>query len=579
MKLLVRKSVYDRIMMSLEGEELGRLRERLLSILSGYGDVPRVSELVGEMKKSLLDPAYESVILKARAGLVARRVTATNRKTGKTYQTTVWVKPDRQNGLKRYTEQDSAGAKAAIRILRGKIAACGTPEELLELVRRNKGRFSDERGRPLPVVEELHKLVEERKGAIKSSEAQKTKRKGALKVLNGQEIHDFIEKHKTSKENERVSLGTISPEARKRIKDITGLDVERVILDSDSVRHAYNPKHNLDPNDLDDMKEIIETTMDITLSPDKNSLGNPVIIFKKEEPNGVILCEEYRAGKKELELQTAYRVKKNRQPHGADSQLPANVQNATAPTANVPQSPDSVKRILQSKEALAVHNDLLRNPQNAAKYSREEIMQDIAIGAWNSRGGAYRTDRERAEMVCKVLAHYEQKTLDSILAERYGVRGGEVYKEDLKAVSDDIKAIGDGNGADSLPKLQSFIDTLRSGNYDSFEPEEDVEPFSLATMEDADGTSYRQRVNITAEKEGRLTRLVSVLPEALQEGISGIVGNLKRHNGEVVSYSFKDGKYSFEKGSPIKGVKKSALYLYKGRLWLGPTGLAGGRRL
>lgn len=163
MKLLVRKFVYDRIMMSLEGEELGRLRERLLSILSGYGDVPRVSELVGEMKKSLLDPAYESVILKARAGLVARRVTATNRKTGKTYQTTVWVKPDRQNGLKRYTKQDSAGAKAAIRILRGKIAACGTPEELLELVRRNKGRFSDERGRPLPVVKELRELVEERK--------------------------------------------------------------------------------------------------------------------------------------------------------------------------------------------------------------------------------------------------------------------------------------------------------------------------------------------------------------------------------------------------------------------------------
>ena len=173
-----------------------------------------------------------------------------------------------------------------------------------------------------------------------TSEKSNEKKRGALRVLTKQETHDFIEKHKTSKINERVSLGNVSDETKKRIQDATGIEVERVILDSDSVRHAYDkPAHNLEPNDLDDMKDVIDTTTDISLSSDKNPQGNPIIIFKKQEANGVILCEEYRAGKKELELQTAYRIKKNRQPHGAgNNQLPANVLDATAPNPNIQQT-------------------------------------------------------------------------------------------------------------------------------------------------------------------------------------------------------------------------------------------------
>lgn len=120
--------------------------------------------------------------------------------------------------------------------------------------------------------------------------------------------------------------------------------VARVILDSDSIRHAYSKsEHNLLPDDLDDMKEVIETTTDIELSPKRNATGNPVIIFKKQEQNGVILCEEYRAGKKELELQTAYR--KFRQPHGVLNELPANVRNATALENTITDTAPEVKSI------------------------------------------------------------------------------------------------------------------------------------------------------------------------------------------------------------------------------------------
>jgi len=57
------------------------------------------------------------------------------------------------------------------------------------------------------------------------------------------------------------------------------------------------------------MKEIVDTTTDIKLSPTKDKNGQPVIIFRQQEPNGVFLLMEFRAGRLNLELQTAYRKK------------------------------------------------------------------------------------------------------------------------------------------------------------------------------------------------------------------------------------------------------------------------------
>lgn len=167
----------------------------------------------------------------------------------------------------------------------------------------------------------------------KDETGKSTTKKKPLKVVSKSELHDFIAKHRNSKDDERVSLGEVDNKAKARIKAATGIDVERVILDSDSVRHAFDPKHNLDPDDLDDMKSIIETTTDISLSPEKTRKGCPVIIFKSQEPNGVILCEEYRAKNKELELQTAYRKKKQRL--NADSRPLAYAQDEAAYNQNI----------------------------------------------------------------------------------------------------------------------------------------------------------------------------------------------------------------------------------------------------
>ena len=65
-----------------------------------------------------------------RSHLVAKRVQAKNEKTGKVYMKTVYVNPDKVNGLKKYHEQDSQGAKVAIGKLKGKINTCKSSQEL-----------------------------------------------------------------------------------------------------------------------------------------------------------------------------------------------------------------------------------------------------------------------------------------------------------------------------------------------------------------------------------------------------------------------------------------------------------------
>lgn len=285
-----------------------------------------------------------------------------------------------------YDSDQERGAQMTYKRLQHAIERCTSSEELMHLVLKNKGRFFDVSGAPLPIVDELRRYINERneeleaqagallrnakyhaenvkkderawvktKGEAEEAETQSTEdeenakvqeaelkpngtpKKGTLKVLSPKETHNFIQKHRTSKENERVSLGDIADDAKKRIKDATGLDVTRAILDSDSLHHAFNdPKHNLDDNDLDNMKEVIDTSRNIELSDKKNKQGNPVTIFKEEKPNGVILCEEYRAKNKELELQTAYKEK--RLPLSAENRPLAYVRNVTTPMSSIPQ--------------------------------------------------------------------------------------------------------------------------------------------------------------------------------------------------------------------------------------------------
>lgn len=111
-----------------------------------------------------------------RSHLVAKRVQAKNEKTGKVYMKTVYVNPDKVNGLKKYHEQDSQGAKVAIGKLKGEINTCKSSQELLDLVLKNKDRFSDERGFLLPIVKELSEWASGKNDELEHTPEGKTQK-------------------------------------------------------------------------------------------------------------------------------------------------------------------------------------------------------------------------------------------------------------------------------------------------------------------------------------------------------------------------------------------------------------------
>ncbi len=122
-------------------------------------------DLKQTVSKAIFDVFIDS-IEKSRSNLVKREVWATNKKTGKNYRTTVWVNPDKVNGLKRYSEQESTGAKIAITKLKRAIDKCKTEKDLMNLVLRNRDRFCDKNGRSFPIVKELHNYVKAKSNKI-----------------------------------------------------------------------------------------------------------------------------------------------------------------------------------------------------------------------------------------------------------------------------------------------------------------------------------------------------------------------------------------------------------------------------
>ncbi|MEW5815564.1 MAG: hypothetical protein AB1798_09255, partial [Spirochaetota bacterium] len=110
----------------------------------------------------------------------------------------------------------------------------------------------------------------------------------------------------------KLIIGDIDKTAQQRIYEKTGLEAKKIIIDNYSVIHVLNKKsHNITIRDLLLREYIINNTIDIQLSNEKHQ-GNPVIIFKMDIEGEIVFLEEYRNKNNELELATAYRIKKSR---------------------------------------------------------------------------------------------------------------------------------------------------------------------------------------------------------------------------------------------------------------------------
>ncbi len=172
MILLCKKKVYRQIRKSIESSKFDYFKRELKAVLKKQLDGENK-----EVEKSFSQRIDEILKGYDRAHLVPKQVRAVNEKTGKAYMKTVYINPNKQYGLKKYHEQNSKGAKIAIAKLIKAVDKCQNEEELYKLVLRNKGRFSDENGKPLPIVSELRKYIDGKNGnftpIVKTKETKK----------------------------------------------------------------------------------------------------------------------------------------------------------------------------------------------------------------------------------------------------------------------------------------------------------------------------------------------------------------------------------------------------------------------
>ena len=140
-------------------------------------------------------------------------------------------------------------------------------------------------------------------------------KKGTLKTATKAEVKQFLSDSMVTNENVRISLGTVSDDAKSRIKAILGKDANRILLDSGEIRHAMAKKeHHIVLSDLENVATIVNTTKAVSLEPKKHQ-NNDVLRFKEEKENGLNVIMEFRSRKGDLSLVTAYRVKKEGQTH------------------------------------------------------------------------------------------------------------------------------------------------------------------------------------------------------------------------------------------------------------------------
>lgn len=139
-----------------------------------------------ETKKSFGDYLQDVYKAMGRGHLVPKRVSVTNPKTGKTFQTTVYINPNKKNGKKIY-HADSKGARISLGKLKKQCEKCTNSNELMQLILDNRERFSDENGRPLPMVQELSNYVsqlnDKMESKVKPKNIKKLSKKKTVKEI------------------------------------------------------------------------------------------------------------------------------------------------------------------------------------------------------------------------------------------------------------------------------------------------------------------------------------------------------------------------------------------------------------
>ncbi len=225
------------------------------------------------VKKSFSD--YVDYILKSagRGHLVPKKITATNPKTGKTYTTTVYVNPNKKDGKKIY-HSDSKGARISLGKLKKRLEKCTNSKELMQLVLENRDRFSDENGKPLPMIQEFSKYVSKLNDDI---EAKENKKNIDSEIKN--KLAAYMEKYPATfgKYSVNIENGKVSLEKdgkkysrsfryRDGAKDGNGYDwnegaLENLVVYARQEDKEAEEKENQSYNKLDSLLEKLKKSM------------------------------------------------------------------------------------------------------------------------------------------------------------------------------------------------------------------------------------------------------------------------------------------------------------------------------
>lgn len=289
MILKCKRNVYRQFRKSLSDLRLEYFKREIKSVLkkqlnSLKDDVEKSFYIVDSLKKSMLNPLYESEIMEKahREHLVPKQIRALNKKTGKTYTTTVYINPNKQYGLNKYHETDSKGAKIAIAKLIKAVDRCQSEEELYKLVLRNKGRFSDNEGKPLPIVTELRKYVDKKQNNIGKTQSKKQFR---------EPVKDWI-----------VKLAAETGLNIKGFKHKTTEDFERHVIKKHGNEKIENARGQIavTEQDLKNIDDVMNNP-DIAVAGVKKN-GKDRIILVKNNEHGSVLVEEVLSGNKNKSL-------------------------------------------------------------------------------------------------------------------------------------------------------------------------------------------------------------------------------------------------------------------------------------
>ena len=181
-------------------------------------------------------------------------------------------------------------------------------------------------------------------------------------VLTERELKQFIEDARNGKNVGNALLGMVSDSTKKKVKELTGIEVTKIILEGSSIAHIDDPKHKLEDDDIEKCVKVINDPVDVKLSPEQTNQGLNVVCFEGNINGQIYFLEAaHKTYDGWLSLKTAYRKKEVSAVSHWPGSPGTNAQNAPPPTSTI-LSPKSGEKPTPEQTALLDGLDSLSLP-------------------------------------------------------------------------------------------------------------------------------------------------------------------------------------------------------------------------